>query len=156
MHIPIRALSGSMSKAYVRWLAHLPRIGGGSCPPDARQLYCHFTYLNLTWMLWDILVATIPSDKGSHVPPMPPTVDLRTKSVTGPDGYWVSDFFISSQGSFILSLYHHLHVFTWLCKNWSTVPEPRQEIGVTLRNNWLQRKYLNFLPQYLGLLAREK
>jgi len=67
---------------------------------------------------WDISVATIPSNKGSDIPPTPPTVDLRTKSARGSDGYWVSYFFISSQGFFIVSLYHHLHVFTWLCKNW--------------------------------------
>jgi len=73
--------------------------------------------LHLPTLEWDISVATIPSDKGSDIPPTPPTVDLRMKRARCSDGYWVSDFFISSQGFFIVSLYHHLHVFTWLCKN---------------------------------------
>jgi len=55
-------------------------------------------------------VATIPSDKGSDIPPTPPTVDLGTKSARGSDGYWVSDFFI-----FFLGFFHSLFISSSSC-----------------------------------------
>ena len=115
--------------------------------------------LHLPALEWNISVATIPSDQGSDFPPTSPTVDLRTKSARGSDGYWVSDFFISSQGFFIFSLYHYLHVFTWLCKNWDSVlpwqlTNYKANHFSMLESIWGQAPLLivNYMLLYLGLL----
>jgi len=70
-----------------------------------------------------ISVATIPSDKGSDIPPMPPTDSGFTKEVWERDSiarlvFWFFRYLYIFSGFFILSLYnsYHLNVFVRLGK----------------------------------------